>query len=81
MDIIANLISEKSTVDSAIVEAHKSGSYYKVRSGSITYLAKSIQGAVEVGDRVIILRSGGTKYIVGTEQGKTQKRKEVVVDG
>ena len=81
MDIIGNLITQKTEVESATVSSYKSGDYYIVASGNITYTAKSIIGSIPVGTKVIILETNSVKYIIGIDKDVSRKRKEVIVNG
>ena len=81
MDIIGNLISQKTEVEIAIVSSYKTNSYYIVESGNISYTAKSIIGSLSIGTKVIILNTNFVKYIIGIDKGTSYKRKEVIVNG
>ena len=81
MDIIGNLVNRKSEVETAEISSHKTGDYYVVESGNVSYIAKSVIGSVSIGIKVLILATESTKYIIGTDKGASGKRKEIIVDG
>lgn len=82
MDIIGNLLGQTNIkIKSGTIAGKKSQNVYLVGAGGGTYPVRSISGAYNIGEKIILLHTDAAIYIIGSESGGAATRKEITING